>query len=130
LSEMKTLGEIFINENNREIRGLTYRANVVIVNGLRVYMINNSSSKLTSDLGHKLSEIKDENGEYLCDYAMIWSYDAKQHEYRISLRSRRADNQGVDVGQVAKSFDKNGGGHYSAAGFSSKNLGLTLGVIF
>lgn len=128
IENCKSLGEILIREKDREIRSLIYRAKVIKIGEHRVYFVNNTSSKLTSDLGNQLVLIKDQDDNYKCDYSMMWAYDTNSNEYRVSLRSRREEDQGVNVGEVAKSLSQTGGGHYSAAGFATPDLWKTLGL--
>lgn len=128
INKAKNIGYYLIKDQRKHIESLKSKANIVTVNGLKVFMINTSYTDIVSKLGNMLAKLKDENGQYLADYAMMWYYDAKSKKYSASLRSRNANDQGVDVSQIAKSFDPNGGGHYSASGFKTHNLWDTLGL--
>ena len=67
-----------------------------------------NSCTLMSEVGNKLAA--------RCDFAVIWFFDHKKQEYRISLRSCK---EHIDCSEIAKKFG--GGGHKKAAGFSLSN---------
>ena len=60
-----------------------------------------------SDVGSMLCENKN------VDFAVLWRYNHPTGEYYVSLRSKN-----VDMIEIAKRFDQNGGGHKNAAGFT------------
>ena len=55
------------------------------------------------------------------DIVCLWEYDGKNKKYVYSLYTDRDD---VDCTKIAQSYNKNGGGHRKAAGFSSDYLVL------
>jgi hypothetical protein len=130
INKAKEIGSYLLKDQEKQMTSLKSKADVVMVNGLRVYMVNTSNSDIVSNMGHMLVKMKDENDQYLSDYSMMWYYDAKTKMYSVSLRSRNPDDQGVDVSQIAKGFSPNGGGHYSASGFKTKDLLKLLGLNF
>jgi len=69
----------------------------------------NCTTDYASDLGNYAVSETD------CDFAVLWSYDHEDEQYRYSLRS--IDSK-VDVSVIAKRFG--GGGHRNAAGCASK----------
>ena len=69
----------------------------------------NCTTDYASDLGNYAVSETD------CDFAVLWSYDHEDEQYRYSLRS--IDSK-VDVSAIAKRFG--GGGHRNAAGCASK----------
>jgi nanoRNase/pAp phosphatase (c-di-AMP/oligoRNAs hydrolase) len=122
------LGQFLIEQKNKEITRIINSSRIIQVGSYRVYFANNTSSSITSDLGNQMVKVKDSDGNYVCDYSLTWAYDSKNNEYRVSMRSRNENDQGVNVGQIAKTLSPNGGGHYSAGGFSTPNLWNTLGL--
>jgi hypothetical protein len=128
INRAKEIGSYLLKDQEKQMNTLKSKAAIVNVNGLKVYMVNTSSFDIVSKMGNMLAKLKDENNQYLADYAMLWYYDAKNKNYCASLRSRNANDQGVDVSQIAKEFDPNGGGHYSASGFKTNNIWKTLGI--
>tara|TARA_Y100000310_G_scaffold328281_1_gene396180 strand:+ start:8899 stop:9894 length:996 start_codon:yes stop_codon:yes gene_type:complete len=71
--------------------------------GMSVLVVN--ASHWMSEIGTRLSPD--------CDFAMIWFYDHKDKNIKVSLRSF---HDKVDVSEIAKRF--NGGGHKKAGGFT------------
>jgi len=123
------IGTHLMQDQEKRMNSLKGKCSVININGFRAYICNTSSFDLISKMGNNLVNMKDENGEYLADYSLLWHYDARNKQYGVSLRSRRAEDQGVDVSMIAKGFDPNGGGHYSASGFKTKNLWQILGLV-
>ena len=72
------------------------------LDGRHVMVVN--SPHWMSEIGAKLSPG--------CDFAMIWYYDHKDRDIKVSLRSF---HETIDVSEVAKKFG--GGGHKKAGGF-------------
>lgn len=69
-----------------------------------------------SDLGNYVVNMKDDEGKYLYDFAVLWRYNERDDIYNCSLRSRND----VDVSVICKKYG--GGGHSSAAGMSINNI--------
>lgn len=76
--------------------------------------LGNINSDIASELGNILSERPLPNGE-TPKFAVIYTYNVLGNEFYLSLRSSK-ENDGADVSIIAKSLDKNGGGHKHAAG--------------
>jgi len=122
------LGTFLIEQKNKEISRIISSSSVIKIGEHMVYFANNTSPSITSELGNQMVRVKDSNDNYVCDYSLTWSYDSKMNEYKISLRSRSENDKGVNVGQIAKLLSPNGGGHYSAGGFTTPNIWETIGV--
>lgn len=74
----------------------------------------NTHLSLSSDLGNQLVNLKDDNGNYLYDFAIICNRRFKGNEnvlYEFSVRSRDNFNSSI----ISKHFG--GGGHKQASGF-------------
>lgn len=71
------------------------------------------SGSLRSELGNMLCDKQFPSGE-LPELSVIWDYNFKENEWRISLRSNNRSS--VDCAEIAKLFG--GGGHQRAAGFT------------
>jgi nanoRNase/pAp phosphatase (c-di-AMP/oligoRNAs hydrolase) len=82
--------------------------------GKHVLVVN--SSHLMSEIGNALA-IK-------CDFAVIWFYNHKTRQTKVSLRAHHED---IDVSAVAKRFG--GGGHKLASGFALPE-GISIESIF
>ena len=70
-----------------------------------------------------MSEIGNNLG-LACDFAVVWYYDHRSMQVKVSLRAYHDD---TDVSEIAKKFG--GGGHRKAAGFSLP-AGLSIESIF
>lgn len=62
-----------------------------------------------------------EQGDYICDYVLVWRYTEETKKYSVSLRSRKGD---IDVSVIAKNYG--GGGHQAAAGFEVTDITTIL----
>ncbi len=98
-TEGRTLQK-FWNAKVDEITGLAYEKTVL---GHKVYVAN-CNGMFASDAGNAMCQGK--------PFSVTWWYDGKRKQFVFSLRS---DNDGLDVGELAKSVG--GGGHKHAAGF-------------
>lgn len=69
-----------------------------------------------SDLGNYVANMKDADGKFMYDFAIMWRYNENDDVYNCSLRSRND----VDVSDICRKYG--GGGHSSAAGMSISNI--------
>lgn len=69
-----------------------------------------------SELGNYVVNMKDINGQFIYDFALMWRYNEPDDTYNCSLRSRN----GVDVSSFCRKYG--GGGHETAAGLSINNI--------
>lgn len=83
------------------------------------YVVN--TSLYQSDIGNYAVNKKDDDGNYLYDYAIIWRYNESSSTYYVSFRSRGD----VDVSVISKKY--NGGGHKAAAGCELDDIQELLG---
>ncbi len=122
--EMLRIGKIINKLQERRIRALIRIGKVYQINGLKAFVVNTTEN--VSDLGNTVCQLKDENNNFIADYAMIYRHDHKEDETYVSLRS----NQGrdVDVSKIAESFSSKGGGHKNAAGFVCQNIFELLSI--
>lgn len=128
LSKALEVGGYLLADQEARMDTLKGKARIYEINGLRAYVVNTSSFDIVSKMGNKLVKMTDDEGKYLCDYSLLWHHDARNKQFGVSLRSRGAHDQGVDVSAIAQGFSPNGGGHYSASGFKTQNLEETLGI--
>ena len=96
----------------------------------KVCVIETNERNLRSDLAAYAYSQKDENGNWVCDYVLMWVL-SDTNEYWVSLRSNNKRVDSPDVSEIAQSFAPNGGGHKHASGFSvSGNLFVNGEIIF
>lgn len=72
-----------------------------------------------SDVGNKLSSQCFPDGN-MPDFCVIWQQDPNSTDIWISLRGINE----IDLNDLAKQYDRCGGGHLHAAGFTLKNIRL------
>ena len=106
------IGGLLIEGKNKRLKMMSYNGAIKELDGHKVWVVNASLEQ--SDLGSYLVNQVTDEGEFLCDYAVIWRYNENNKVVYVSLRSRKA---GVDVSKIAKEW--NGGGHYCASGFEA-----------
>jgi oligoribonuclease NrnB/cAMP/cGMP phosphodiesterase (DHH superfamily) len=114
-------GKTLLFQKKGIMRNIMQLGKIVKLDGYRVYVLNNTI--FVSDIGNEACQQKDENGNYLCDYALIWRRDETNQQYYCSLRSRK---NSVDVSKIAKQFNDSGGGHAAAAGFNCSDINQTI----
>lgn len=75
-----------------------------------------------SEIGNVAVLKKDEDGKYICDCAIVWSYDPHRVSgcFSCSARSRNENDQHFDVAKFVKQWG--GGGHACAAGFAINDI--------
>ena len=117
IEKAKIIGGSLIKSKNDAVSRISYNSGIRNIDGYRVYVSN--APLYQSDIGNYLVNSRDSDGNYKCDYALIWRYCEKFEKYYVSLRARKGD---VDVSVIAKQFDQNGGGHAAAAGFSTNKI--------
>ena len=77
---------------------------------------------LKSDLGKALADREDEG----CDFAAVWSYNTKDHEWSISLRGK--EGKSPDLSKIAAAFG--GGGHKLSSAMRFADPSFSLDDIF
>jgi len=118
LKKCEKLGKILLDIKEQRNAVLTDQGKMIEIKGLKVFIINTTEN--ISDLGSYICNLRNDDGTYMVDYALIWRYNMLDDKFNVSLRSRIGSN--VDVSKLAKEFSKNGGGHKHAAGFSCDNI--------
>jgi len=126
---IKENGRIVVKLKNKSITQTSRSAQLCLLQGLKVYMVNITDSYISDTCQvlynrKEFRKIQDENLEnksesYLCDYVMAWRLNHFDNKIYISLRSRQ--ETGADVSKIAfdfaESFEGKGGGHKHASGF-------------
>lgn len=118
------VGKSLLEMKNKMIRSIMRNSCIVDDDGNRICAVN--SCILQSEVGNYAVEQRDENGDYTCDYAIIWRYDQLSDgspNFDVSFRSR---NNSVDVSVVAARFG--GGGHHSAAGCKIADINTVVSL--
>lgn len=124
------MGKLLTDMKAKQLLALANSGGVRKINGQRVFVCN--CTILQSDVGNLVVNLKPDGkpqvyvdpvigpinqGEYLCDWALLWRFDEKDQIYHVSLRSRKG---GTDVSAIAQLFG--GGGHAAAAGFKIADI--------
>ena len=107
-----TIGEVLYKIKMSSVKKIVKHSEPIKVQiGTDSYNVSffNCTTDYASDLGNYAVSETD------CDFAVLWSYDHEDEQYRYSLRS--IDTK-VDISVIAKRFG--GGGHRNAAGCASK----------
>lgn len=92
-----------------------------------VHIIN--TTEHISELGHELSQMDCHRLEKKCDFAILWNYDERHGNIKISVRSDSdiPKEEQVDVSAVAMHFG--GGGHFNAGGFTLTHPDFLLNAL-
>jgi len=120
-SKIAAEGASLIKFKKTVIKNAMMGSDIRIIDNVKVYVIN--MPVIQSDVGSYAVEEKDNEGNYKCDYSIIWRYNAPTKEYYISFRSRGD----FDVSLIAKKYG--GGGHKAAAGCTVKNINDIVGLL-
>lgn len=107
-------GELLMKLKQNSVERISAGGKVQKMGDYSVYVVN--SPTLQSDIGNYCVNKKDLEGDYICDYAIVWRYNEPSETYYVSFRSRGD----VDVSLIAKQY--NGGGHNAASGCELKNI--------
>ncbi len=118
IKKCEELGELLIDIKEQRNAVLVDKGKVIEIDGNKAFVINTTEN--VSSLGEYIYELMDNDGSYMCDYALIWHYNMEEDKYFVSLRSNSKGS--TDVSKIAKSFSDNGGGHKNAAGFSCEDI--------
>ena len=118
LAKTEEFGSILLDQTNRYLPKKQKDGKIVEYQGYKVFVIN--STNLNSELGNYVSNLKNDNGSYYCDFAFIWRYSYEASVYYVSLRS--SDQRDIDVSLIAKKLTPEGGGHKCASGCTLTEL--------
>ncbi len=112
LVEAKEIGKVVVMLNKKRIEELSGKVVkfAYVIDGKTYTGAHLNTSELVSDLGNYIVNMKDAAGNYMYDFAAMWSYDdSNTGNYYCSLRSRGD----LDISTICRKF---GGGGHAAAG--------------
>lgn len=140
LKKCKELGSVLRDIKEQRNAILVDQGKEIVIYGKKAYVVNTTEN--ISDLGNYICNLRNENGDFLVDYAMIWRHNMSENKTYVSLRSH--PDSDVDVSKIAKSLSTfaanmntskkekkigNGGGHKHAAGFSCDDIFAVLSTL-
>jgi oligoribonuclease NrnB/cAMP/cGMP phosphodiesterase (DHH superfamily) len=113
--EAKIWGQAASNLKDRICKQASKMAHMAEWNSYKVGICN--STNMQSDVANCLYEAKDNDGNYIYDFVIVWR--VVKDKVWISLRKRKGAN-GLSMATVAKMMDPNGGGHVDARAVRSQ----------